>query len=474
MSYFDSSTQSTVYKQELNYTYDNFLLYNRDVKTLETGESKLKYIEFPYVYDPLRTNLFFARLGNKAWKTKRAFITGLLHNNITGLTDEPTSIVGELVIEHSPITNDTGIKLYTCFLIGPNADESATLVDNDIDNIVNWPKSGTQSLDSINIAFSDIPEPHITNAGSPGIKQKQTTIPKQYNYIYYEDTTTKNIVIIYLTPILVKSSNANKINNFVSEPPHGIFRINPPDQYTKGENPINPDNDDIYIDCNPTGVSEEEIKTYSLPIFSEMTGAKGQLDFMKTTVNFFVFVILIGLVYFTMPMLYKSIVIDIVKKDAAVDKNGQCTRIKSIDYFISLLFLLTIITCFFKGFSSDQTELLTTGLFLFVIYILSFVLIQSKKINDWKDCTSKDEGEGEAKFDFTDLSLFLGLGINYLIRQVSQFYLAIMLVLILLVSIPMWTGSIESNTVTYVLTICSIVMLPIATIMKLLIDKNES
>lgn len=463
MSYFDSSNEATVYKQELNYTYDDFTLYKRDIATPKDFYT-LPYIKFLYSYPTPHINMFFSKINPNAWITTNAYVMGLLHNNITGLTDDPTSIVGELVIEHKPMTNDNGKKIYTCFLIGPNADSSATLPKNDIDNIINWPPASSPS--------GSVPASITTNLSQ--------SIPKQNNYIYYTDPTTNNIVIIFLTPILVKTENANTINGYSNEVPTGdnnkpLFSINAPNKYTSGENPVNEDNSDIYIDCQPTGVSDTEIQTYSLPINSEMANNKGQLDFMKTTVNFFVFVILIGLVYFAMPALYKGVVIDIVQKDSAFSGNkDKLTRIRSIDYFISLVFIINIFICFFKGFSSDQTELLTAGLFLFVIYILSFVLIQNKKTDiAWMD-NLKYDGEGAVKFLYTDFAMFLGDGTGYVIQKASQFYLAILLVLLILVSIPLYAGSIDTDSANYILTLCAIVLLPVSIIIRLMIDKNNT
>jgi hypothetical protein len=475
MANFNTSDKDPVDKQKLNFRYDNYTLYNSDLST-ETDSKKLSYIKFPYLNSP--NSVYVSMINNNNyWTTTNAYVTGVVHHNITDITDD-SQMSGELIIEHLPVSNDNGSKLYVCFFLNDGA-TGATAINNDIDNIINWPKSSNTNVASINIALSVINNspPPSTTAGT-GSAQSKPTIPLQNDYIFYNDTLTNNAVLIYLTPIPIKSGNATMLANYSSLPPtdkkgNPLFSITPPSDTIIGQNPLNSDNSDIYIDCQPTGVSDEEIKTYNLPINSQMTNSMGKLDFMKTTVNFFVFVILIGLVYFTMPNLYYSIVIEIIKKktDLPTDKD-KCIRIRSIDYFLSFFFALTILVCFFKGFSADQTELLSTGLFLFVIYILSFVLIQNKKVSDWEKETQCIHEGDSVKFDFADFALFLGEGFNYLISKVSQFYFAIMLVLIVLVSIPSLTGSIKSGTASYILTICSIVMVPVSTIIKLMIDKK--
>jgi hypothetical protein len=473
---FNTSDEAPVNKQKLNYRYDNYTLYNSDLSTV-TDSKNLSYIKFPYLNSP--NSVYVSMINNNNyWTTTNAYVTGVVHHNITDITDD-NQMCGELIIEHLPVSNDNGSKLYVCFFLQEDAGAGATATNNDIDNIINWPKSSNTNVASFNIALSVInnsPPPSPT--GGTGTAQTRPTIPTQNNYIFYNDTITNNAVLIYLDPILIKSGNARLVEAYSSSPPtdkngNPLFSITPPNDTIIGQNPLNSDNSDIYIDCQPTGVSDEEIKTYSLPINSEMTNSMGKLDFMKTTVNFFVFVILIGLVYFTMPNLYYSIVIDIVSKQQELSGNkDKCIRIRSIDYFLSFLFGLTILICFFKGFSSEQTELLSTGLFLFVIYILSFVLIQNKKVSEWEKETHCIHEGDSVNFDFTDFAMFLGEGFNYLLRKVSQFYFAIMLVLIVLVSIPLLTGSMTNKSASYILTICSIVMLPVSTVIKLMIDKK--
>jgi hypothetical protein len=475
MATFNASDKELVENQKLNFRYDNYTLYNTDVNTKLKDIYNNNYIKFPYLNSP---NSVYVSMINKNnyWTTTNAYILGVVHNNITDITDV-NQMCGELIIEHLPVSNNSGSKLYVCFFLQKDSNSGTTAPDNDIDNIIKWPKSSNTNVASINIALSVINNspPPSTSGGS---EQKKPTIPTQNNYIFYNDTITNNAVLIYLTPIPIKEGNAELVKQYSALPPTDkngkpLFSIAPPYDTIIGTNPLNSENSDIYIDCQPTGVSDEEIKTYNLPINSEMTNTMGKLDFMKTTVNFFVFVILIGLVYFTMPNLYYSIVIDIVLHQVELSgDNDKCIRIRSIDYFLSFFFALTILICFFKGFSSDQTELLSTGLFLFIIYILSFVLIQNKKVSEWEKETKCIKQGDSVNFDFADFAMFLGEGFNYLLRKVSQFYFAIMLVLIVLVSMPLLTGSMTNESASYILTICSIVMVPVSTVIKLMIDKK--
>ena len=52
--------------------------------------------------------------------------------------------------------------------------------------------------------------------------------------------------------------------------------------------------EEIYIDCTPTGESAETIATYNVPIQSEYTRDWGKLDFMKMTIQLLmVFILLV-------------------------------------------------------------------------------------------------------------------------------------------------------------------------------------
>jgi hypothetical protein len=454
MSTFYVSDEKSIRGRNIILSYPSYNLYTSEI-TINNDSLGLPYLEFNYTYQQKSTNFIDASAQPQTYFTSNAYIFNLLHTNIDGV--DPTAYVGELVIEHTAATITN--KIYACFLLQSSGQPSSTRTDNDIDTIVATSTAKT-------------PPASITISPSIALQSGNPTIPQQNKYIKYTDNNTGNIVYVFLNPIQVNESTATTIAGYSSEAIQSMFNIYGGANYSLNQTSGNTnDTSDIYIDCSPTGVSEEEIKTYSLPIYSDMMNGKSQLDFMKTAVNFFIFVILIGFVYISIPQLYRSVVVNVVSKiEELSSEEKKLKRIRSIDYFITGVAVLTILVSFSTGFANDDSGSLTTGLFLFVIFILSFVLIQNKKMNDKKWMNNLTYKPGDYLDDYIDFFAFMGEGFAYLLNKASQFYFSLLLVLIILLIIPLTTGNIDSDTGRTALTIIAMILIPISVMIKLMVD----
>ena len=134
--------------------------------------------------------------------------------------------------------------------------------------------------------------------------------------------------------------------------------------------------DQIYIDCNPTGESPETIAAYNIPINSEYanTEKKGNFERQAVYSGFFAFVLL--LTYFFVPFYYKTYIIESIvnwydddKMDGAlqyVDENGKKDdlknyysaelRISAINKFIFILAGLYIATNLIYGIIEKSND----------------------------------------------------------------------------------------------------------------------
>jgi hypothetical protein len=449
----------------ISVSYPEFTLYKSELVTSrDVLESPYLGFQYNFTGGSRRGTFIDINSSTPTYFPSNVFIFKLLHTNIEGIkfgtnTDDMKQFVGELVIEHtSPATSE---KSYVCFLLKSSGSDTSAITD--IDKIIyKWP----------NVSITnETPADSIT-------LNLQNIIDVGKEYINYVDQNTGNNVYVFLTPIFIHESSARVIAGYSNKPVTKMFSIDggsgssgrkKEKKTAKIGGASNVNTDDIYIDCQPTGVSGDEIQTYNLPINSNAMATNGQLDFMKMSINFFVFVLMIGVVYVSMPKLYYGMVINVVynSKTKLIGVENQKKRIRSIDYFISFVLILTIIICFFNGFSSEQTELLTAGLFLFVIYILSFVLIQNKKKKEWKNCYSDDDKPPDIS---QDIFQFVGEGASYLLTKVSKIYIAIILVLFVLLLVVYATGSISSDSFSYAMTSASILVLPISLMIKLSID----
>ena len=292
-------------------------------------------------------------------------INQLIHYNIEGLTSNNSNMVGELIIEHHTLTNTT--KLYSCYLLET---KSILLTDeNEIDKMLSMSDKQSDNLDV----------------------DMNMVIPKQDSCIVYK--SGNNYVCVFTTPILINTASKDKImNNFATTttlfnisptPGNEIILKDPKKLYVviPGSNISKRDAEEIYIDCNPTGVSEEEINTYSVPINSKMASQSQESDYMKTTVNYGLFMLTALISYIIVPLFYKNVVIDTstMEFNVATDTLKRFTRIRSADIWIGIGFIIVISSLFGAGTGESDMYSTSVAMFISVFYILSVALVQIKK-----------------------------------------------------------------------------------------------
>lgn len=291
------------------------------------------------------------------------YINQLIHYNIEGLTSNNSNMVGELIIEHHTLTNTT--KLYSCYLLET---KSILLTDeNEIDKMLSMPDKQSDNLDV----------------------DMNMVLPKQDSCIVYK--SGNNYVCVFTTPILVNTASKEKImNNFANvttlfnispTPGNEIILKDPKKLYVviPGNNISKRDAEEIYIDCNPTGVSEEEINTYNVPINSKMASQSQESDYMKTTVNYGLFMLTALISYIIVPLFYKNVVIDTSTMLFDIDTARRFTRIRSADILIGIGFIIIISSLFGAGTAESDMYSTSVAMFISVFYILSVGLVQIKK-----------------------------------------------------------------------------------------------
>lgn len=438
---------------EISYNYgDGVDIYSTDIKKLTGPGTASKYYEI--IYDNgANTNLVYTGLTPSSYTATKIYFFGLLHNNILGVTDGGTEYTGEVVIEH---TNQSNLnKIYTCFFVKPDTTNTTNTGIDKLKKLAN--KDTTNALSGIKLSDNII---------SPG------------KYFSYNDTTNPNITVFvfYDIPITVSSSTSTWFSDLYKKSP--LFTIDAPLVQAPAPAPA-PDsqsdsvaNDDnqILIDCNPSGESDETIATYNLPINSELMGQKTQMDFMKTTVNFFIFIIATLLAYFAIPALYKKIVIDkIIKDGLSRESDALKTRIRSIDIFISLLVAVGILTCFFVGFTEDDFSFLSGGLFLLVVFALSFALIYAKKSDRTWTTDDIDYNTGIVKTEFLDFLDFLKAVILFIVNDMKLYYFAALLITATIIFVVgAFTGTERKITIIRFIT-TAILLMPVIGVVRLLI-----
>jgi hypothetical protein len=341
------------------YNYFSTQINRSDISTHPNAAGDDTYLEAPFPNTTASYNLVYTGgNGQKNYGTTKLYIYGLLHNNIKEVTTNNSNIIGELVLEHVMST----ATAYTCFFITQAADSSKP--SNDIDNIY-FLLSDANSV-SANVVLNNL-------------------IPTQNNCIIYDSgSDQRKPVFIFTTPIQVNASTAAEIKTYIKTTT--LFNINAPTRYTiiPKANILKQQDDEIYIDCNPTGESDENIQTYNVPINSAYSDQKNNMDFMKTTINFFTFIVGLAFCYFAVPQLYKAIVVD--KAILFHDKYSSSVpniwvRIRSADLWLTLTMMCVFLSLLIIGFQTSNYTYITTALFICVFYGLSFSILQNSKMD---------------------------------------------------------------------------------------------
>lgn len=412
-------------QEKLLYDYKSINVLKNEIK--EPGNiSSQNYFSIPYINQTSTPNFEYTTAVSsivEMYKVKNIYFFGLIHDNIVGVTtgvDADKNIIGELIIEH---ISTTGQKLlYTCHLL-KKYNPGQTQIGSDIDTIIDLKDS-----DALNASI-------VLNS----------YIPRANKYIVYNDiNNNNNLVMVSTSPILVVDNTSTFVSRYDSTTT--LFNKNAPTKYSiiDGINITMRKEEDIYIDCQPTGVSDEDVSTYNIPLLSETSNQKQQLDFMKSTVNFVIFIFILIIASFGVPILYKGIVINKVieffgqsKEVGDVYKLPGYRRIKTIDIFIFAFFAILILSIFGYGKENGDYNSFMVCLFLSIFYILSSVLISVKKQDDSymtlkgktlsypteKDEENKDEDNLIKSIiqyiDVSDIGSFVGETLNLFIKNIS-------------------------------------------------------
>jgi len=326
-----------------------------------------------YYIDP---NIFFSKLQADYHGTS-IFVSKPIHK-----TSSPSN-VGELIIKHDPVSNTTN-TLFTCFLI--KVDNGAE--ESDLDKLLKMFASPPSPAKNIDFDLSTI-TPNNSDA-------------YYYNYeipwAVYKDvgislSSNKIDVIVFGKPIRIKSASnifENMSDTTLSflgneDKPHLFTErtiIDSSVSYKGGE-------DQIYIDCNPTGESNDTIATYNVPINSEYTNESGKINFQNSSTNMVIISVFVIIAYFFVPWLYKLLVIekiikltiegsgvlkmpdpnrlDTTDQDSINEFYSGERRLQSADIVIVFIILLLFLYMLITGFMLKNWIMVTTAIY-FIIF----------------------------------------------------------------------------------------------------------
>jgi len=410
----------------LKYDFTNMMIYQSDIKLVGPNHFQVNYknqrtdsnFDIVYTNNPKNNNVNY--------KIDALYLSKLVHKNIkTGTLDTTTGtpFIGELIIHAKNITDDTTLNL--CFLIkNVNSKKDATDKEPNgsltklFDNII---KNG----DGFATAGMDTGKTTTLNFSSDG------TIPNQDldGCIIYTNSDDSVYTVVYLKPIAISNTNLQNYIGSIGILPNTVVNI---PQATENNNVIsamtaqlaqslNPSDNpnfkadqNIYIDCNPTGESVDRLTTYNLPISSDLMKDIDKSSFAKLCGNFAAVGLLALVCYIGVPVLYNA---------AVVKKMDDDDKLLS-KFFITAFLIIIAIALYSSGQDMGSMESLMAGLLVTSVAIITYILISNEE---------QKNNLASAGLDPMQLFIFTGGVFGFLIKKCMPLIIPLWAVLLIIV-----------------------------------------
>ena len=203
---------------------------------------------------------------------------------------------GEIIIEHKDFMSSSE-KLF--LIIPANKKNDIPITDNAINSLIR----NLNDKDNIDFNFN-------------------VSLDNETGYYYYTNTDDKSIVshfIVFEKSVDVKdfpdsTTTPDELTQATAANNLSIYKSKPGSNAKKTDhgvvNSMSSKEDQIYIDCQPTGVSKETIASYNVPINSEYTENSSAINFERSTTTIVFFSIACLLSFLVGPELYKTAIIN--------------------------------------------------------------------------------------------------------------------------------------------------------------------
>lgn len=349
----------TIQQSSVDYNYGRISLYPSNFLTSDTAS--LNYSS-PNIIMKIVDSANGLNV-NKSFIAKKIYIN---NNSIHGIGD------GEIIIEHKDFIGNTS-KLFV--VIPANKNNNIPNTDNAINTLIR----NLNDKDNIDFNFN-------------------VNLENETGYYYYNNDNNDHVIVLKKAIDITdfpQNSNSNSVFNI----------SNVTDIYEASTNAMKTDRgvvnsmsskeDQIYIDCQPTGVSKETISSYNVPINSEYTENSATINFERstTTIIFFGIACLMG--YLVGPSIYKAAIINNIIRHIGNAKdypeNDDCNEdVSKHEQLLGGVDILLII-CIFWIFISmlsvgviSKTSIATASIyFLFLAISLMFGIYNSRQDKEY-------------------------------------------------------------------------------------------
>lgn len=263
---------------------------------------------------------------------------------------------GELIIQN--FSEDGSKVLYMCFLlvyVGSNAPPGGQ-IESLFDAVIN--KQTEKTVDFNSDIFGNV---------------DPKAVYLEYNSVKLNKGAE---VMIYSNPIRIGATMVNILQNNL-----GMF-----DMYNATYTTIPLSVPGSWMECEYVPLDSEEVAAYNLPLASDILENQSNQNSMKTIMTFIVFAILCGIAYAIVPDSYLFLVRMALGKGFKSPQQ-EVNRIFWLDVIMSSVILITAVTLIMVGaFANPQTTpntgtILTAGLTMAILFVLCYIIVQSKKQN---------------------------------------------------------------------------------------------
>jgi hypothetical protein len=265
---------------------------------------------------------------------------------------------GTLIISNTPVKKDQQQPtVYMCFLLGA----TNSILPTDVDNLITSTPNATPSIFLNNII-------------------KPTTGSNKYVIFSGKDKNSNpTTVVIYTSPVMINLSNIP----YTSTTSDWIVDVNP-QVYSMVDSAESAGGEWMECDYAPMD-SDEAITTYNIPIQSSLIKDSNVLDSFRTLIMFMVFLLLCIFAYLIIPSIYLAVITKLLGS-GLISGAEKKTLILYIDIAISAAFGITGLVLLCVGAFSDPdvvpntSDILLSGFIISIVFIISYVVVQSKKL----------------------------------------------------------------------------------------------
>lgn len=295
-----------------------------------------------------RSNITSEYKANKIWIIGSGPGSKNPLHNVTGAEN----VTGELIISNVSTNNDN--QIYMCYLL------------SSVGSIGIGPTSQVDTI--LNTAANNVSTPIVVNLNSDTAANSNST-----KYIVY-NSSNGTTVIVCTTPIVISSSSIFPLQNNL-----GLF-----DMYSPTYSVCSAATEGSWMECDYVPIDSEDVATYNLPINSGISKDQSTFNSFQTIILFIVFFFISMLAYFLIPSVYSwfanKVIVDVY------DENSRKNRVFIMDCILSavlggIAFLLIMIGAFGSE-NPNNGDILLSGFCIGIIYLIGYIIVQSKKTND--------------------------------------------------------------------------------------------